>query len=78
MYKYGAMVNILGEDGFTGKAKYLGLEDVLNLSDVHVHMYGKEITKPKRKMGHVNVLGESRKEIEDKINKINSFFKVIA
>lgn len=78
MYKSGAMVNILGEEGFMGKAKYLGLEDVLNLDDVHIHMYGKEITKPKRKMGHINVLGENRDQIEEKINKINNFFKVIA
>ncbi len=78
LYKKGAMVNILGEEGFTGNAKYLGLEDILSLSNVHVHMYGKEITKPKRKMGHINVLGQDRQEIEDKIDKINQFFKVIA
>jgi 5-(carboxyamino)imidazole ribonucleotide synthase len=77
MYKNGAMINVLGEDGFTGPAKYLGLEDVLSLSDVHVHLYGKSITKPKRKMGHINVLGNSKSEIEEKIDRINKFFKVI-
>ena len=78
MYKAGAMVNILGEEGFNGRAKYLGLEDVLQISDVHVHLYGKEVTKPKRKMGHINVLGNSRKDIEDKIEMIDKYFKVIA
>lgn len=77
-YKMGAMINILGEEGFTGQKKYMGLEDVLKLEDVHVHLYGKKITKPKRKMGHINVLGDSKEEIEDKINTIDKFFKVIA
>ena len=77
-YKMGAMVNVLGEDGFTGYKKYLGLEDVLKLEDVHLHLYGKTISKPKRKMGHINILGDTRKEIEEKISIIDQYFKVIA
>lgn len=77
-YKMGAMINILGEDGFVGHKKYMGLEDVLKLEDVHVHLYGKKITKPKRKMGHINVLGDTKEEIEEKIDTIDKFFKVIA
>jgi len=37
-----AMVNILGEEGFTGDAKYEGLDDVLAMQDVHIHLYGKK------------------------------------
>ena len=77
-YKMGAMVNVLGESGFQGDRIYMGMEDVLCMEDVHIHMYGKEITKPKRKMGHINVLGDSRKEIEQKIDIIDQYFKVIA
>ncbi len=49
------MVNILGEEGFEGPAKYLGVEQALRLGSVYVHLYGKKITKPFRKMGHVTV-----------------------
>jgi len=77
-YKMGAMVNVLGESGFQGDRIYIGMEDVLKLDDVHIHMYGKAITKPKRKMGHINILGDSRKEIEEKIEIIDQYFKVIA
>ena len=52
-----AMVNVLGEDGFTGNPIYEGIDACMNLEDVHVHLYGKPITKPFRKMGHVTVHG---------------------
>jgi 5-(carboxyamino)imidazole ribonucleotide synthase len=53
------MVNILGEEGFEGPAKYLGVEQALRLGSVYVHLYGKKITKPFRKMGHVTVANRS-------------------
>ncbi|MFM7770616.1 MAG: 5-(carboxyamino)imidazole ribonucleotide synthase, partial [Bacteroidota bacterium] len=48
----GVMINLLGEKGYSGKAVYAGLKDALNTSGVYVHLYGKEETKPFRKMGH--------------------------
>jgi 5-(carboxyamino)imidazole ribonucleotide synthase len=53
------MVNLLGESGKTGDAVYQGLEEVLKLPNVYVHLYGKKMTKPFRKMGHVIILHES-------------------
>jgi 5-(carboxyamino)imidazole ribonucleotide synthase len=49
------MVNVLGEPGFHGEAIYSGLEEILAIDGVSVHLYGKVITKPFRKMGHVTV-----------------------
>jgi len=60
---YAAMVNLLGSDGFTGLAIYKGLENALERPGVYVHLYGKKITKPYRKMGHVTVVHESREEL---------------
>src|SRR5688572_20739752 len=51
-----AMVNLLGEPGHNGLAKYQGFEDVAKVSGVHVHLYGKKYTKPFRKMGHVTII----------------------
>ncbi len=62
-----AMVNVLGEDGFTGDAQYEGMEEVLKIKGVHVHLYGKKITKPFRKMGHVTIIDQN---LENAIEKV--------
>lgn len=51
----GVMINLLGEKGYTGTAKYEGLEEVLSTQGAYVHLYGKEETKPFRKMGHITI-----------------------
>lgn len=52
------MVNLLGAEGHTGKAYYEGLNEVMALSGVNLHLYGKTITKPYRKMGHATIVAE--------------------
>ncbi|MBX2841470.1 MAG: 5-(carboxyamino)imidazole ribonucleotide synthase [Flammeovirgaceae bacterium] len=71
-----AMVNILGEDGYTGKAKYVGFEKAAEIEGCYIHLYGKEMTKPFRKMGHITVIGENRADLIEKIEKIKSYCKV--
>ena len=61
-YRPAVMVNLLGEEGATGPAVYRGLEEVIALPGVHVHLYGKTITKPHRKMGHVNIVADTLEE----------------
>ena len=73
-----AMVNIIGEDGYNGKAIYKGLENVLEIKNIFVHLYGKEVTKPFRKMGHATVLGINTSDCLDKANKIKNLLTVIA
>jgi len=46
------MCNILGPDGFEGKYKPVELEE----DGVYLKMYGKDISKPQRKIGHFNVV----------------------
>lgn len=73
-----AMVNLLGEDGFTGIAKYSGLEEVMAEKGVHVHLYGKKFTKPFRKMGHVTIIGDDRSALKSKVEFVKNTLKVIA
>jgi 5-(carboxyamino)imidazole ribonucleotide synthase len=68
----GAMLNVLGSIGYEGPAVYEGLEEVLSLPGVYVHLYGKSTTKPFRKMGHVTVLGREISEIKERIEYIKS------
>lgn len=58
----GVMINLLGEDGFEGKAVYEGLEEVLAIPGVKPHIYGKGSTKSFRKMGHVTIVNSSLEE----------------
>jgi 5-(carboxyamino)imidazole ribonucleotide synthase len=73
-----AMVNLLGEPGFEGIAQYEGLDEVMKISGVHVHLYGKRITKPFRKMGHVTILDEDDAALKDKVSIVKQKLKVIA
>lgn len=73
-----AMINILGEEGHTGEAKYKGIDEILKQKGFYVHLYGKKITKPFRKMGHITILGESRKELLGKIEFVKKEFKVVS
>jgi 5-(carboxyamino)imidazole ribonucleotide synthase len=71
------MVNLIGEKGYSGEAKYLNLEDVLQIENVFVHIYGKRETKPGRKMGHVTVLSNERQQLIHIANKVKQILKVI-
>ncbi|EMR00644.1 5-(carboxyamino)imidazole ribonucleotide synthase [Cesiribacter andamanensis] len=73
-----AMVNLLGEAGHSGPARYAGLEQVLELSGVHIHLYGKKITKPFRKMGHVTIVDTSLERLQEKARFVKDTLKVIA
>ncbi len=73
-----AMVNLLGEDGYTGDAKYVGMNDVLAMEGVHVHLYGKKITKPFRKMGHVTVTNQDMAQLKMNAMKVKETLKIIA
>lgn len=73
-----AMVNVLGEPGFEGLAKYKGFDEVVKLPGVHVHLYGKKTTKPFRKMGHVTIVDEDVVRLKKKANFVKENLKVIA
>ena len=72
----GVMINLLGEKGKEGTAKYKGLEKVLEMKGVHVHLYGKKNTKPYRKMGHVTVIDENLEIAKQKAKKVKDILKV--
>lgn len=74
----GAMVNLLGEPGFSGPARYEGFEEVIRVKGVHVHLYGKAQTKPFRKMGHVTIVDEDIDSLKQKANFVKRTLKVIA
>lgn len=69
------MVNVLGSEGHEGPVVYEGLEDCLSMEGVHVHLYGKKITKPFRKMGHITIIDNKLDQAIHKAKFIEKKFK---
>ena len=73
-----AIINLIGEPGFSGPAHYEGMENVLGIQGAFVHIYGKADTKPGRKMGHVTVLGTDRTDLIRKAKMVKDTLKVLS
>lgn len=73
-----AIVNLIGEPGHSGDVHYEGLNEVLAMDNVFVHIYGKKQTKPGRKMGHVTILSNEPQELLHKANQIKNLLFVKA
>ena len=76
--KPSVMLNVLGAEGYTGNANYKGLHEVLEIEGVFVHLYGKEQTKPFRKMGHITVLEETLEKAKSKAKQVKEILEVIS
>ena len=74
----GAMINLVGEKEFNGPVIYDGLENLLTIPGVFPHLYGKEISKPFRKMGHITITGKDINELKAKRDKIKGLIRVIS
>lgn len=72
------MVNIIGSAGYSGEAKYKGLNEVLQIDNAFIHLYGKQETRPGRKMGHVTILSNEKQDLIHKANKIKQTLSVIS
>lgn len=70
------MVNLLGEEDANGEARYEGMEEILKLPGVYPHLYGKEMVKPFRKMGHVTIVNEDLEEAKKTAREIKKQIKV--
>ena len=71
------MVNVLGAPGHTGAVKYTGVDDCLALGNVHIHLYGKALTSPYRKMGHVTITAPTLEEALEKARIVKGILKVV-
>jgi len=72
------MINLLGEKGYEGKARYENIEEVLHTEGAYIHLYGKEDTKPFRKMGHITVCNTNIEEAKDIARRFLKEVKVVS
>lgn len=72
------MVNLLGHPDYKGNVRYEGVQYSLAMEGVKIHLYGKEQTKPFRKMGHVTVLNDDLATALTIAKEVKEQLKVIA
>ena len=73
-----AMVNLLGEAGYTGPAVYEGLDELLRIEGTSLFLYGKSETRPHRKMGHITIVDDDVSSLSAKVEQVKNAIKVIA
>lgn len=74
----GIMVNLVGEEGFSGDVVYQNIEQILEIDGVTPHIYGKRETRPFRKMGHVTIVNKNMDEARTIAEKVKNTIKVIS
>jgi 5-(carboxyamino)imidazole ribonucleotide synthase len=74
----GIMVNLVGEEGFSGNVIYENIEKILGWEGVTPHIYGKKQTRPFRKMGHVTIVNEDIKEARRIAQDVKNTIRVIS
>ncbi|MCS7299497.1 MAG: 5-(carboxyamino)imidazole ribonucleotide synthase [Spirochaetia bacterium] len=70
------MINLLGEKDYYGKPIYEGIEEVLKIEGVYVHIYGKYETFPFRKMGHITIIDKNIDSLLDKARYVKDIVRV--
>ena len=74
----GIMVNLVGEEGFSGNVIYENIEKIMAISGVTPHIYGKKETRPFRKMGHVTIVNEDMVVARKIAEEVKNNIRVIA
>ncbi len=64
------MVNILASDGATGEPEYNYINQLLEVENSFLHLYGKRETKPGRKMGHLTIISSDNQDLIHKAKKV--------
>ncbi|WP_452221899.1 5-(carboxyamino)imidazole ribonucleotide synthase [Lacinutrix salivirga] len=72
----GIMVNLVGAEGFTGDVIYENIADIMKMEGVTPHIYGKQQTRPFRKMGHVTIVNKDLTEARKIAQEVKETIKV--
>lgn len=74
----GIMVNLVGEEGYSGQVLYENIEKIMAIDGVTPHIYGKRKTRPFRKMGHVTIVNENMTEARRIAEEVKNSIRVIS
>jgi 5-(carboxyamino)imidazole ribonucleotide synthase len=71
------MLNLLGPESGSGAYKIVGLEELFSIAGLKLHVYGKKISKPRRKLGHITITAETLEEAISRAERARSAVKII-
>jgi 5-(carboxyamino)imidazole ribonucleotide synthase len=74
----GVMVNLVGAEGHQGAVVYKNIEAIMALEGVTPHIYGKKMTRPFRKMGHVTIVNSNIEQARKIAQKVKESINVIS
>ncbi|WP_417886006.1 5-(carboxyamino)imidazole ribonucleotide synthase [Zunongwangia sp.] len=74
----GIMVNLVGDKDYEGEVVYKNIDKIMKMDGVTPHIYGKKITRPFRKMGHVTIVNEDIDEARKIAEQVKAEIKVIS
>jgi 5-(carboxyamino)imidazole ribonucleotide synthase len=74
----GIMVNLVGEEGYSGPVHYENISNIMAIEGVTPHIYGKRETRPFRKMGHVTIVNEDMAEARKIAEQVKNSIRVIS
>ena len=74
----GIMVNLVGEEGFSGPVIYENIEKIMAIDGVTPHIYGKKESRPFRKMGHVTIVNEDMAAARKIAEEVKNSIRVIS
>jgi 5-(carboxyamino)imidazole ribonucleotide synthase len=72
-----ATCNIVGPEHVNGAYYIENLNEILAISGVYIHTYGKTTTSPNRKLGHFTVLGKDRSEVVAKMAQVKELLQIV-
>jgi 5-(carboxyamino)imidazole ribonucleotide synthase len=64
--------NLVGEPGFVGSPVIEGLDELAQIPDAHIHLYGKDECRPGRKMGHLTLIGKNHDELIQRLESVRN------
>jgi 5-(carboxyamino)imidazole ribonucleotide synthase len=71
-----AMINLVGPETGNGKYRLKYFNELNALSGVYVHLYGKEQSKPNRKLGHITIVQPSREKVLEITQKVRTLTEI--
>jgi len=74
----GVMVNLVGAEGYSGNVIYQNIDNIMQMEGVTPHIYGKRVTRPFRKMGHVTIVNEDLNTARQIAENVKKTIKVIS
>lgn len=71
-----AMINIVGTEKGSGHYKLKHWESLNSMNGIYVHLYGKQESKPNRKLGHITIIHPDRTKVLELAQKVRTLTEI--